>query len=84
VTILAQGGVYAGDGEQVVFDNLRVSTVPLPASLPMFLAALGDIWLLARRRLPDSRWAWNQGFWSASSRTSDGVAPNWRRKQRLK
>jgi hypothetical protein len=58
VTILAQGGVYAGyggDGEQVVFDNLRVSTVPVPAALPMFLAALGGIWLMARRRLSGYR-----------------------------
>jgi hypothetical protein len=55
VKIVVQGGVWGGlngDGEQIGIDDLRVDVAPapLPAALPLFLAAIGGLGVLRRHR----------------------------------
>lgn len=46
----ADAGDTDGDNGGPVLDNVALSTVPLPASAPMLLAAVGGFGLLRRRR----------------------------------
>ena len=45
------GGTVPFGGETFNLDNVAVSAVPLPATLPLLLAAFGSVALLRRRRL---------------------------------
>lgn len=50
VLFFADGGTTPGDNGGPVIDNIVVATVPLPASAPLVLAALGGLGLLRLRR----------------------------------
>jgi hypothetical protein len=48
--LLAGFGANDVDNGGVIIDNVRVSTVPLPAALPLFVAGLGALGAVGRRR----------------------------------